>query len=60
MFVLNKQMERQSGVGQGVWTKAVLQKICVLNIRGWRDSPVGLEMLKEAHRLWNNTRDDTG
>lgn len=48
-------MERQSGVGQRVWTKAVLQKIRVLNIRGWRDSPIGLEMLKEAHRLWNNT-----
>lgn len=57
MFVLNKQVERQSAVVQTVWTKAVLQQIRVLNIRGWRDSLIGFKMSKEAHCLWNNTID---
>lgn len=56
MFVLNKQVEWQSAVGQRVWTKAVLQKIRGFNIRGWSDSLIGLKMLKEAHCLWNNTQ----
>lgn len=56
MFVLNDWVERQSAIGQSVWTKAVLQKIHVFNIRGWRDSLIGLKMLKEADCLWDNTQ----
>lgn len=55
MFVLYKQLKRQPAVGQRVWKEAVLQKICVFNIRGWRDSLIGLQILKEAHCLWSNT-----
>lgn len=56
MLILKKQVKRQSAVGQMVWTKAVIQKIRLFNITGWRDSLIGLKMLKEAHCLFNNTQ----
>lgn len=54
MFGLHKQVEGQSAVGERVGQKAVFQKIRVLNIRGRRDSLIGLQVLKEARCLWIN------
>lgn len=55
MFGLHKQVEGQSAVGERVGQEAVFQKICVLNIRGRRDSLIGLQVLKEACCLWIKT-----
>lgn len=53
MFSLQQQMEGQPAAGELAGQETVLQEICALHIRGWRDSLVGLEVLKEATCLWS-------